>query len=54
MMRNKNLKKKFIKKYKNDFISLILADDQIINKLIKVSELMIKLKKNNKKKSKEF
>ena len=49
MMRNKNLKKKFINKYINDFRSLILADDQIINKLIKVSELMIKLKKNNKK-----
>ena len=48
MMRNKNLKKKFINKYINDFRSLILADDQIINKLIKVSELMIKLKKNKK------
>ena len=49
MMRNKNKTKTFINKYIDDFKSLILADDQTVNKLIEVFKLMIKLKRNNKK-----
>ncbi len=49
MLNKKNKKKKFINKYIEDFKSLILTDSHTINKLIKVSELMIKSKKNKKK-----
>jgi len=42
-------KKKFLTNYFNDFKELLTPDDETINKLIKVSELMIKTHKNKKK-----
>lgn len=49
MKLNKFKKKKFLVNYFKEFRSLILDDSETIGKIIKVSELVFKMKKNKKK-----